>query len=218
MRSSSRCLNGLATLYASLAFLLVALGAAVAVAADAPGGVGTDGIDITKIIGVNYLGTDQWVEIANKGTGSMILTGWTLTNMENQTWLFPADFTLRAGTIVRVHTGKGDNTAADLFNSTLLWKEEGDTATLRDATGKVVSEYKYPVEVSAQESTTKAKPVYLPDTSSLGGTSMPFIPDYRSSYAAEESGMKSSIPANLSGRPFICHGGPLNWAWTSGLG
>ena len=144
-------------------------------AANAPVSVGTD---ITKIIGVNYQGVDQWVEIANEGTGSMNLTGWTLMNMENQTYSFPANFALKAGTIVRVHAGKGNNTAADLFNSTLLWNKEGDTATLMDATGEIVSEYKYPIKVSASGSVAKIEPLVLANTSSIRGTLQPFLPDY----------------------------------------
>jgi hypothetical protein len=183
-----------------------------AIAADVSVSVGTD---ITKIINVNYLGVDQWVEVANEGTGSMDLTGWTLMNMENQTYSFPANFILKAGSIVKVHADKGNNTATDLFNSTLIWNKEGDTSTLKDATGKIVSEYEYPIKISVPGSVTKIKPLILPNTFSIGRTSPPFLRDYESDYGAEGS-LKSSPPINLSGRPFICHGGPLNWAWTSG--
>jgi len=209
MESSGGYLRGLIILSV---FFALSLGAAVA--ANAPVSVGTN---ITKIIGVNYLGVDQWVEIANEGTGSMNLTGWTLMNMENQTYSFPANFTLKAGSIVRVHAGKGNNTAADLFNSTLLWNQEGDTATLMDATGKIVSEYKYPIKVSAPGSVAEIKPLCLPNTLSISGPSLPFLPDYRSDYGAKRGSLKSNSPVNLTGHPFICHGGPLNWAWTSGL-
>ncbi len=209
MESSGGYLRGLVILSV---FFALTLGAAVA--ANAPVMVGTD---ITKIIGVNYLGVDQWVEIANEGTGSMNLTGWMLMNMENQTYSFPANFTLKAGSIVKVHEGLGNNTAANLFNSTLQWSKEGDTATLKDATGKIVSEYKYPVKVSAPGSVTKIKPLSLPNMSSIGGTSMPFLPDYKSDYGTERGNLKSNVTANLTGHSFICHGGPLNWAWTSGL-
>ena len=153
MESSGGYLRGLVILSV---FLALSLGAAVA--ANAPVSVGTN---ITKIIGVNYLGVDHWVEIANEGTGSMNLTGWTLMNMENQTCSFPANFTLKVGSIVKVHSGKGNNTAADLFNSTLVWNKKGDTATLKDATGKIVSEYKYPIKVSAPGNVAKINPLFL---------------------------------------------------------
>jgi hypothetical protein len=209
MESSGGYLRGLVILSV---FFALTLGAAVA--ENAPVMVGTD---ITKIIGVNYLGADQWVEITNGGTGSMDLTGWTLMNTENQTYSFPANFTLKAGSIIKVHEGLGNNTAADLYNSTLQWNKEGDTATLKDATGKIVSEYKYPIKVSAPGSETRTKPLSLLNTSSISGTSQPFLPDYRSDYGAERGSLKSNSPVQLSGHSFICHGGPLNWAWTTGL-
>jgi hypothetical protein len=209
MESSGGHLCGLAILSA---FFTLSLGAAVA--GNPPVSLGTN---IGKIISVNYLGADQWVEMVNKGTGSMDLTGWTLINMENQTYAFPANFTLKAGLQVRVHSGKGDNTSFDLFNSTLLWSEMGDTATLKDATGKIVSEYKYPVDVSAAGAVAKIEPLPLPNAFSSGGMTPPFLPDYRPPYSAERGGLKSSFPVNLTGHAFICHGGPLNWAWTSGL-
>jgi hypothetical protein len=204
MGSSGGYLHGLIIL--SVLFAL-SLGA---IAANAQASVGKD---ITGIIGVNYLGVDQWVEIANKGTGSMNLTGWTLMNMENQTYSFPANFVLKTGTIVRVHSGEGNNTAADLFNSTLLWNKEGDTATLMDAIGKTVSEYKYPIKVSTPGNVAEIKPLLLANMSSISGRLQPFLPDYRrSEYGADWASLKSNTPANLTGHTFICHGGPLNWA------
>jgi hypothetical protein len=197
-----------------LVILSVFLALSTASAANAPSSVGTD---IAKIISINYLGADQWVEIANEGTGSIDLTGWTLMNVENHTYSFPANFTLKASSTVRVHSGYGDNTSPDLFNSTLLWSEMGDTATLKDAAGKIVSEYKYPIAVSAPGSVAEISPLSLQNVSSISGTSMPFLPDYGPAYGAKSGSLKYSSPVNLTGHTFICHGGPLNWAWTSGL-
>jgi len=191
---------------------VLTLGAAVA--ANAPVSVG---INIAKIIGVNYQSVDQWVEIANEGTGLINLTGWTLTNRENQMYSFPVNFTMKAGSIVKVHAGKGDSTAADLFNSTLVWNKKGDTATVKDATGKIISEYRYPTKVSATESMTDINPLVLPNTFYTGWTSSNFQAGYESDYGAEGDSLKSNSPVQLSGRSFICHGGPLSWAWTSGL-
>ncbi len=192
---------------------LVILAVFLALSAAAANATPSVGTDIAKIISVNYLGADQWVEIANEGTGSVDLTGWTLMNMENQTYSFPANFTLEAGSTVRVHSGRGDNTSSDLWSSTLQWGEMGDTATLKDATGKIISEYGYPIAVSAPVNVAGTGPISLPDMSSIGGTSVPFLPDYR----PPSGSLECSTPVNLTGHAFICHGGPLNWAWTTGL-
>ncbi len=197
-----------------MVILSVFLALYAASAANATSSVGTD---IAKIISVNHLGADQWVEIANEGTGSIDLTDWTLMNMENHTYSFPANFTLKACSTVKVHSGYGDNTSSDLWSSTLLWREMGDTAILKDAAGKIISEYKYPIAVSAPGNVAEISPLSLQNVSSISGTSMPFLPDYRPAYGAESGSLKSSSPVNLTGHTFICHGGPLNWAWTSGL-
>lgn len=95
-----------------LAIILVALAISVAIAADVPLSVGTD---IASIISLNYQGVDQWVEIANQGTGWIDLAGWTLTNRENQTYTFPANVTLKAGSRITVHSLDGNNTTSDLL-------------------------------------------------------------------------------------------------------
>ncbi len=211
MENSGGYIRGLVILSV---FFALSLGAAVVANAQASVGTG-----ITKIIGVNYQDADQWAEIANEGTGSMDLTGWMLMNMENQRYSFPANFALKAGTTVRVHEGKSNDTAADLFNSTLLWNTEGDTATLMDATGKIVSEYKYPIKVSAPGSVAEIKPLLLENMSSISGPLQPFLPDYRrSDYGADWASLKSNSPVNLTGHTFICHGGPLNWAGRGPVG
>ena len=206
MKGSGGCLIGLAIL---LFLLTLSQGGAAAVAS-----VGTD---IAKIISVNFQGADQWVEIANQGTGSIDLDGWSLKNRENQSYTFPANFTLRAGSTVRVNSGFGSNSSSDLYNSALDWNEMGDTATLKDASGRIISEYKYPMEVSAPGSEALTRPLTLPNAFSSGGMNPPFLPTYRPPPGRDMSSSRSRTPVNLTGHPFICHGGPLNWAWTSGL-
>ena len=174
------------------------------------------GTDVARIISVNYLGADQWVEITNQGTGLIDLSHWSLVNRQNQSYLFPANFVLKPGSTAKVHSGFGSNTSTDLYNSALLWNELGDTATLKDAAGRIISEYNYPVQVSAPGNAASTRPFSLPNAFSSGGMNPPFLPDYRPPPGKVMSS-RSSPPANLTGHPFICHGGPLNWAWTSGL-
>jgi hypothetical protein len=84
----------------------------------------------------------EWIEIANGGETDENLAGWTLTDQQNHTYSFP-DFTLKAGAKVKVHTGSGEDTDEDLFSnrSTPIWNNDGDTATLKDASGKAVAKY-----------------------------------------------------------------------------
>ena len=84
----------------------------------------------------------EWVEITNKDTAPQSLAGWTLEDEGNHTYTFP-EFSLNAGASVKVHTGKGTDTARDLFwnRSTSVWNNGGDVATLKDGTGIIVSSY-----------------------------------------------------------------------------
>ena len=106
----------------------------------------TGNVTITDInyAGASNAGADQWVKIVNHGKSSISLDGWKVTNMENQTYSFPATFSLGAGAMVKVHSGKGNDTLTDLYNSAAVWNKSSDTAILKDASGKIVSEYKYP--------------------------------------------------------------------------
>jgi hypothetical protein len=91
---------------------------------------------------------EEWVEITNLGTGDVNLAGWTLEDGQNHTYKFP-DFSLKAGAVAKIRTGDGNDTAADLFwnRSSSIWNNDGDTATLKDASGSIV--FRYPEEAKA---------------------------------------------------------------------
>ncbi|VVB68044.1 Lamin Tail Domain protein [uncultured archaeon] len=84
----------------------------------------------------------EWVEISNQGESDENLAGWKLEDRQNHTYTFP-DFTLSAGASVRIHTGVGSDTSEDLHwnRNTAIWNNDGDTATLKDASGDIVSRY-----------------------------------------------------------------------------
>jgi hypothetical protein len=88
----------------------------------------------------------EWIEILNAGDANCSLDGWTLSDQQNHTYAF-SNFTIKAGASARVHSGSGNDTASDLyFNRKVpIWNNEGDVATLKDASGKVVA--KYPEEI-----------------------------------------------------------------------
>jgi len=84
----------------------------------------------------------EWVEITNQGSSDQSLDKWSLEDKDNHTYAFK-NFTLKAGSFVKVHTGKGDDSLIDLYwgRSSPVWNNDGDIATLKDASGKVVASY-----------------------------------------------------------------------------
>ena len=91
---------------------------------------------------------DEWVEISNLGTADVSLAGWTLEDAQNHTYKFP-DFSLKAGGVAKIRTGAGNDTSVDLFwnRSSSIWNNGGDVATLKDASGSIIS--CYPEEAKA---------------------------------------------------------------------
>jgi micrococcal nuclease len=85
---------------------------------------------------------EEWVEISNLGTSDVSLAGWTLEDAQNHTYKFP-DFSLKAGGAAKIRTGMGNDTTEDLFwnRSSSIWNNDGDVATLTDASGSIVSRY-----------------------------------------------------------------------------
>jgi hypothetical protein len=89
--------------------------------------------------------TEEYVVIHNGGSGAADMTGWTLRDLANTTYAFPA-FSLAAGADVKVWTKAGANDAANLYwgRSTAVWNNTGgDTASLRDAGGTEIDSYSY---------------------------------------------------------------------------
>jgi micrococcal nuclease len=85
---------------------------------------------------------EEWVEISNLGTADVSLAGWTLEDAQNHTFKFP-DFSLKASGVVKIRTGMGNDSSEDLFwnRSSSIWNNDGDVATLTDASGSIVSRY-----------------------------------------------------------------------------
>ena len=83
--------------------------------------------------------------VIRNGGSAVTMSGWTLRDLANNTFTFPA-FTLAAGAEVRVWTRAGGNDTANLYwgRSQAVWNNTGDTAILRDAGGTEVARYSYP--------------------------------------------------------------------------
>lgn len=85
------------------------------------------------------------VTVRNDGTGAVNMTGWKIVStVGNQTFTFPAGYTLSAGGTVRVTSGPSavSNPPGYLkWSGAYIWNNDGDPAELRDAAGSVVSRY-----------------------------------------------------------------------------
>lgn len=86
----------------------------------------------------------EWVRITNSTSSKRTLTGWTLRDTSSHVYKFPTT-TLKAGASLRVHTGKGTNTATDKYwkLSYYVWNNTGDKATLKNRAGTVIDTCKW---------------------------------------------------------------------------
>lgn len=85
---------------------------------------------------------DEWVRITNKGSSSVSLAGWKVEDKGGKhIYTFPS-YTLNSGSTVTLYTGKGKDTATELYwqLNDPVWNNNGDIAFLLDNSGKLVSE------------------------------------------------------------------------------
>jgi len=89
----------------------------------------------------------EWVEIENRGSGPVDLTGWMLKDESaSHRYTFPDGFTLGRGATVTVYTGCGDDTADEVYwceTGSAVWNNSGDTAFLSDPSGNITFAYSY---------------------------------------------------------------------------
>ncbi|MFC2015642.1 lamin tail domain-containing protein [Chloroflexota bacterium] len=89
-------------------------------------------------------GNQEYVRIANRGTGPQAMMGWSLSgSIGEQRYYFPVGYVLEAGAFVRLHSGDGgvDAPPSDIYWSTAKVWDEGETVYLWDGLGNLVSEY-----------------------------------------------------------------------------
>ncbi|MGW1511341.1 lamin tail domain-containing protein [Streptomyces sp. NPDC002394] len=86
----------------------------------------------------------EYVQIRNTTGAAVNLRGWTLTDASSHKYTF-GSYTLGAGKIVTVRTGRGTNTAANVYQNraAYVWNNDRDTATLRKSNGTSVDTCSY---------------------------------------------------------------------------
>jgi micrococcal nuclease len=83
----------------------------------------------------------EFVVVCNRGSASVSLSGWTLTDDgPNHTFRFPT-FTLGAGATVTIYSGAGTNSSTALYwhSDGGVWNNDGDCAHLITPSGAVAS-------------------------------------------------------------------------------
>jgi hypothetical protein len=82
----------------------------------------------------------EWVRITNYSSTRKSLSGWTLRDAQNHVYRF-GSFSLGAGKSVRVHSGRGTNSATDRYwvSSWYVWNNSGDKAILKNSPGTTLS-------------------------------------------------------------------------------
>jgi hypothetical protein len=88
----------------------------------------------------------EYVVIKNRGERSQVMTGWYLEGeVYSGQFVFPTGFVLPAKGTVRVWSLNEEDTATDLYWGTWgqHWFDNGDTATLYNASGQVVDTFTY---------------------------------------------------------------------------
>ena len=72
------------------------------------------------------------------------MTAWTLSDIAEHTFVFP-QFSLAPGATVVVHICSGEDSAEILYwnRCSAIWNNDGDTAFLRDASGREIASFSY---------------------------------------------------------------------------
>jgi len=84
---------------------------------------------------------DEWVEITNKGSSPVSLKGWKIEDEGSKHTYTFSSYTLDSQATVILYTGKGMDTATEIYwrSGNPIWNNDGDTASLYDSSGKLVA-------------------------------------------------------------------------------
>jgi endonuclease YncB( thermonuclease family) len=88
--------------------------------------------------------SDEYVVFMNAGRAPVDLTGWTISDEANQSYLVP-QFTLGPGKSFTLYTGSGKNTDQALYwgQRKTVWNKDGDTVIVKDDTKHYVVSHTY---------------------------------------------------------------------------
>lgn len=86
----------------------------------------------------------EWVKLHNTSGSNIRLKNWTLRDRAGHVFTFPT-FTLGAHSYVKIRTGRGTDTATNLYwgRRWYIWNNTGDRAKLEDSHGGKVDSCSY---------------------------------------------------------------------------
>ncbi|WP_449405144.1 lamin tail domain-containing protein [Halocatena pleomorpha] len=89
--------------------------------------------------------SDEYVTFTNTGSETLDLSEWTVSDEARHVYTFPSGASLAAGETVTLHTGSGSDTQTDRYwgSSSAIWNNGGDTVTVEDDTGTLVTSKSY---------------------------------------------------------------------------
>jgi predicted extracellular nuclease len=101
------------------------------------------GVFIENIVSAPTL--EEYIEIKNTSSNSVSLDGWKIKEDANGLVYNFSDVSIGGGKTIRVYTRIGQDTSSALFwnRTEEVWKDNGDTAYLRDAENDIVDTYQY---------------------------------------------------------------------------
>jgi len=89
----------------------------------------------------------EWIAIADNGDEPIDLGGWTIRDESTANrYRFAPTALIDPGAVIRVHSGCGDDTGADLHwcSDGPVWSNGGDTIIVQDDSGTVIAVARYP--------------------------------------------------------------------------
>ncbi|MCL0044562.1 lamin tail domain-containing protein [Dehalococcoidia bacterium] len=107
----------------------------------------TSGSPNMQITSIDCKSKPEIVVIENTGDASQDLTGWKVEdNGPKYTFNFPVSFSLEPGSSVKLISGESgnDSNKTIYWSGRVVWNNDGDTASLFDPSGQLMSEMKCP--------------------------------------------------------------------------
>ncbi|MFB6113626.1 MAG: lamin tail domain-containing protein [Halodesulfurarchaeum sp.] len=81
----------------------------------------------------------EYVTFENRGTTTLDLSGWTVSDGDGHTYVVPDGFKIVPGERFRLYTGMGTDTGRNLYwgSDSAIWNNGGDSVTVSDPSGTV---------------------------------------------------------------------------------